>query len=116
MTLTWLEFMLIGLAVFRLTHLFVYDKITESLRLKVLYEEKVINDNGDIEWHYIPKGIGVKKFIGEIFNCHWCMSVWISGTILAGYLILPQVFIVIIYLFAIAAVAVILEEFVLRFL
>lgn len=117
MTFTWFEFFLIALAVFRLTHLFVYDKITESLRHKVLYEEKVINDNGEIEWHYAPKNSeGVKKFIGEIFNCHWCMSVWISGVILVGYLLFPQVFIVIVYLFAIAAVAVIIEEFVLRFL
>jgi len=115
MSFTWFEFILIGLAVFRLTHLFLYDKITESLRLVFLYEEKVINGEEDIEWHYVTKGFGVKKFIGELFICHWCMSVWLSGMVIAGYLIFPQVFIVIIYIFSIAALAVILEEFVLRF-
>ncbi|WP_416151228.1 DUF1360 domain-containing protein [Salipaludibacillus sp. HK11] len=116
MIFTWFEFILIGLAVFRLTHLFLYDKITEPLRFLFLKEEKIINEEGSDEWIYVAKGRGLQKFIGEIFNCHWCLSVWISGFILVGFLVLPQVTIYVIYLFAIAAVAVVLEEIVLKFL
>ncbi|WP_280769239.1 DUF1360 domain-containing protein [Salipaludibacillus daqingensis] len=116
MSYTWFEFILIGLSVFRLTHLFLYDKITESLRTRLLMEQNIVDEDGNEDWNYIPKGEGIKKFIGELFVCHWCMSVWISAGMLGGYLLFPQIFIIIIYLFAIAAFAVIIEEIVLRYL
>lgn len=105
-----------GLAIFRITHLFVYDTVTTPIRRMFINEEQAVDEAGNFIWEYTPKGIGIRKFIGEILNCHWCTSVWVAAFMLIGYLLLPQIFVLIMWLFSLAAIAVIIEEIVLKHL
>lgn len=113
--MTWLQIILMALAVFRLTHLMIYDTITEKIRLLFLEEKNATNGAGEASWYYEPKGRGIQRFIGGLLNCHWCLSVWISIFMITGYMVWPIVFTIMIYIFAVAAIAVIIEEFVLKF-
>ncbi|ELK45182.1 DUF1360 domain-containing protein [Halobacillus sp. ACCC02827] len=78
------EFLLIGLASFRLTRLLVADYIFEWLR-KPFMETKIVKNEEGIEEEWIePKG-----FIGEGLSCQWCVGVWSSLLMLLFYMIVP---------------------------
>ncbi|WP_143522404.1 DUF1360 domain-containing protein, partial [Pseudomonas sp. 2822-17] len=53
---------------------------------------------------------------GELFTCHWCMGVWCSVFLSAGYVFAPHVFTVIIFILAAAGVASIIESVIVKFL
>ncbi len=55
----WLELVLLILASFRLTHLVVFDSITEGLR-------DVLKD---------------RPFMGALVSCYWCAGIWVSAGI-----------------------------------
>lgn len=55
MKLTVLELIIMGLAVFRLTHLIVFDKITEFIRSPFFNEITEADENGLEEVYLVPK-------------------------------------------------------------
>ena len=112
MNIDLLTFIILGLACFRLTRLIVFDKITESLRQPFFDEIEEENEVGTIEVYYLPKATPIKKFIGELLSCYWCTGVWVSSTLVVGYLLIPVVFVPIILIFAVAGLAAILESIV----
>ena len=78
-----LEIILLGLACFRLSSLFVNEdgpfKMFRKLREKfgiTHYENGIICEIPD-------------KFLCNLFSCVWCLSVWISGALVVGYIFLP---------------------------
>ncbi|MGV3489654.1 MAG: DUF1360 domain-containing protein [Tuberibacillus sp.] len=110
--MAWFDFVLMALAAFRLTRLFVYDRITEFIR-KPFHEirEETESDGAVIEVLYI-KGTGVRKFIGELLSCHWCTGVWCALLLYIGHTFWAAVFQPIVYILALAAVASLIEEFI----
>lgn len=58
-----LNLLLLSLASFRLTRLFVYDKITEFLRVPFFDELTDENEDGEMEVYYLPKKTGVRRFL-----------------------------------------------------
>jgi hypothetical protein len=105
-----LNFIILGLACFRLTRLIVFDKITEFIRHPFFDEIEEEREDGSMEVYYLPKRTPIKKFIGELLSCYWCTGVWTSALVIAGYLFLPTIFGPIILVFAIAGLAAILES------
>jgi hypothetical protein len=112
MNINILDFIILALASFRLTRLIVFDKITEFLRDPFFDEVEEENDDGTLEVYYLPKGTPIKKFIGELLSCYWCTGVWVSASVVVGYLQLPVVFVPIILVLAVAGLAAILESIV----
>lgn len=110
------HFVLFSLAVFRLTHLVVYDTITEGFRLKFLKYEEETDEFGTIERAIVVYERGFFKWLGELLSCHWCMGVWSSILLLVGYLSFPYIFSVLIFILAAAGVAGIIESIVIRYL
>ncbi|WP_245579652.1 DUF1360 domain-containing protein [Alteribacter aurantiacus] len=110
MEMSFLTFLLLSLASFRLTHLFVYDKITLPLRLLFL---DVIEEGG--EEYYVPKDGIIKRFIGEVITCHWCTSVWAAMILTGGYVVLPSFFFILIVILAVAGVAALIEAITAKF-
>lgn len=110
MNIDLLNFIILGLASFRLTRLIVFDKITEFIRHPFFDEIEEEGEDGTMEVYYLPKRTPIKKFIGELLSCYWCTGVWISALVVAGYLLLPTIFVPIILVFAIAGLAAILES------
>lgn len=66
------DFVTLTLAIFRLTHLLVYDHITHFIR------------------HYFnqfPGGPG--KTLANLLDCEWCAGIWVAALILFLYLLAP---------------------------
>ncbi|MBA2174464.1 DUF1360 domain-containing protein [Halobacillus locisalis] len=84
MDITWLHFIILGLASFRLTRLIVDDLIMEWLRRPFVTVRSVENDKGEIEEWVEPNG-----WIGEGITCQWCVGVWASAIIFFIYIMVP---------------------------
>lgn len=111
-----LDFILLIFATFRLTRLFVYDKITGFIRRPFHHEYDVTLEDGTIETFLEVKGNGVRKFIGELLSCYWCTGVWCAFIIYCGYLIIPIYSTPVIIILAIAGCASIVEAVLLKML
>lgn len=109
MQLTFIELFALGLAIFRLTHLIVFDKITEFLRAPFFDEFVEVEENGEEAIYLSPKKGGLKGFIGELLSCYWCTGIWVSGFLYGGYCFFSLYFIPLITLLAVAGIAAILE-------
>ncbi|MDG5789120.1 DUF1360 domain-containing protein [Evansella sp. AB-P1] len=110
------HFILFALAVFRITHLIIYDKITEFIRRVFIEFEEEVDEDGSLETFLIIADKGWKKWMGELFSCHWCMGIWVSFFLWGGHSLLPNVFSIVIFVFAAAGIASILDSIVLKWL
>lgn len=109
------HFLLLALASFRLTRLFVFDKITEFIRGPFFIEWTELNEDGVEEVYMKPKEKGIKGWIGELLSCYWCTGIWSAIGLYVGYLVAPFLFKHIIILLAIAGVAAIIETIIQTF-
>jgi Protein of unknown function (DUF1360) len=116
MEITLLNLLILSLACFRLTRLFVFDKITEFIREPFFKEIKEKNEYGEIEVYYVPKEKGLKKFIGELLSCYWCTGIWASAGIVGLALLFPNWSFPFILILAVAGLASILESIVQHFI
>jgi hypothetical protein len=113
---SWLDFILLGFASFRLTRLIVFDKITDFLRRPFITETEEKDEAGEIITYIEVKGTGLRAWIGELLACYWCTGVWCSAFIyLMWFFYFEQIGPVIIIL-AIAGFAAIIELIVSRFI
>ncbi|QPC46096.1 DUF1360 domain-containing protein [Mangrovibacillus cuniculi] len=110
----WLDFVILAFASFRITHLFVYDKIMEWFRAPFFDEVKIIEDHGKEETYIIPKKNGIKGFIGELLHCYWCTGVWSAAICYGIYVYVPLIGIPLLTIFAVAGIAAIAETIVQR--
>lgn len=104
--LTWMSYIMLILASYRLTHLIVFDKITEFLRKPFMKKIEVQTEHG-------PKMKEVPRTLfGYLLNCYWCAGVW-SAIFLGGfYLISPKYAMFLIFILSIAGAQAIIETFV----
>ncbi len=109
-------FILIGLATFRLTRLIVFDRITEFIRKPFLEEFVEQNEQGQEETYIVPKGSGIRKWMGELLSCYWCTGIWVSFFWVLFYLFYPNVAVFLILIFALAGFAAIIETIISRLL
>jgi len=104
--ISWMTYIMLILASYRLTHLIVFDKITEFIRRPFVKKVKVETQDGT-ETKEVPTSM-----FGYLLKCYWCAGVW-SAILLAGaYLLFPRVAFVIILIFSIAGGQSIIETFV----
>ncbi|SEN15724.1 Protein of unknown function [Mesobacillus persicus] len=95
---------ILGLASFRLTRLIVFDKITEFIRAP-FFDEMVDGE----EVYLVVKPNGIRRWVGELLNCYWCTGIWVSAALFISYFYLPVLLTPVILIFAIAAIASIIE-------
>ncbi|MFD2443218.1 DUF1360 domain-containing protein [Bacillus sp. CGMCC 1.16607] len=87
----WFDFVILIFATFRLTRLIVYDKITEFLRRPFHQTQEETLPDGTIEEYIIIKGTGLRHWIGELLNCHWCTGIWSAIIIYLCYFFWPSI-------------------------
>lgn len=80
------HFIIVALATFRLTRLFVADHITEWLR--DLFMEKVfvkdeLSGNTYVRFNKPTKGF--RRICTDLLECPWCMGIWMALVSLALY-------------------------------
>lgn len=101
--------LILGLAVFRLTRLIVFDKIMEPFRRPFFTEIEEKDEQGKVEIYLIPKKTGIRSWIGELLSCYWCTGSWVSLCVTLLYLTHSVVGEVFIFIFAVAAVGSLFE-------
>jgi hypothetical protein len=80
-------FIILSLATFRITRLFIADYIFEWLRERI--------------WKRFPP----HKGLGYLFTCTWCFSIWTASVIAICYTIVPMATTIVALPFALSAVA-----------
>jgi len=78
------DYVLITLASWRLTRLFVYDAVTKFFR-EQFWDVKKVGKGYRLEK---PK-TGPRRTLADLLDCPWCFGVWASATVIFFYLITP---------------------------
>ncbi|MGZ9584465.1 DUF1360 domain-containing protein [Paenibacillus marinisediminis] len=110
---TWLYFIMLAFASFRLTHLLVYDDITDRLRHIFIERTEQYDDEQQLVVMHEARGTGLRRWIGLILMCHWCTGIWSSIFLTVLFLLVPGAIWLIVILAA-AGVAAIIESIALR--
>jgi hypothetical protein len=104
--ISWMSYIMLILASYRLTHLIVFDKITEFIRKPFMKKIEINTDQGK-QIKEVPKSL-----FGYLLNCYWCAGVW-SAVLLGGcYLLIPKWASIFIFILSIAGAQAIIETFV----
>jgi hypothetical protein len=82
--MTLLEFVILGLATYRLTRLITTDNIFETFRERI--------------WKKHPPH---SSKLGYLITCDWCTSIWVASVVVASAMIIP----VLVYVYAVFAVS-----------
>lgn len=103
-----IDLLILVLASFRITHLIVFDEIASFVRqpfISVSYEP---DRTGQLVRNVQYKGTGLRRWIGTLLSCHWCVGFWVAAGIVALYSFLPE-FHPFLLIFAIAGAAAVIE-------
>jgi Protein of unknown function (DUF1360) len=79
------DFIILILATFRLTRLFVYDHIMEWFRNFPM--DRTLYDDGSVE--YIKPVMGFRAALATLLQCPWCMAVWMGLPVTFLYFYTP---------------------------
>jgi len=101
--LTFTDYLLITLASWRLTRLFVYDSLTRFVREQFMIPVKVGRG-----WRLDAPTSGARRLCYELFACPWCFGVWATALVAFCYLI-SDYFVYPIIILAIAGVVAVLQ-------
>jgi Protein of unknown function (DUF1360) len=104
--ISWMTYIMLILASYRLTHLIVFDKITEFIRKPFVKKVKVETDGG-VETKEVPTSM-----FGYLLKCYWCAGVWSAALLGGAYLLFPRITFVVILILSIAGGQSIIETFV----
>ena len=83
---TVLQFIILGLAAYRLTRLVTTDVILNPIREKI--------------WKKYPPS---KHNLGYVITCDWCTSIWVSSLVVIMYTIASSLTLTVCCVFAISA-------------
>ncbi|MDQ6422900.1 DUF1360 domain-containing protein [Paenibacillus sp. LHD-117] len=107
--ISWLHFVILVLAAFRLTRLIVFDQITSFIRkpfMSITVEHK--EDGSMVERIELPAS-GIRSWIGYLLSCYWCSGIWVSLLVVALYWLVPQSYPLLVAL-AVAGAAALIES------
>lgn len=99
------DFWMILLATFRLTRLFVYDKITYFLRDMFQHTEEEYTQEGITYTKKVERTSGPLRVAYELLVCPWCFSVWAGLLVCYAYFLRTELFWLPIFILAISGVA-----------
>lgn len=95
------DLILLGLASARLMDIIVTDEIMMWLREPFVQKEEV-----EIAGRKVTvssgRGEGLRRSIGEMLSCPWCVGVWVSAGLAYLYFLVPRAIWLFILVFAIA--------------
>jgi len=83
--ITTFDLVLIILATFRLTRLFVYDKVSKFFRDWFLDEENLISQDGELLVARTRPEDGPCRTGLELLECPWCVGVWFATLVVFFY-------------------------------
>jgi Protein of unknown function (DUF1360) len=81
------DVLLAGIAGHKLSRLISKDKVTSFLRAPFTEFQ---GSGGPAEYEEAPRGTGLRRAIGELLVCPYCLGLWVVGAIQAGQLFAPR--------------------------
>jgi Protein of unknown function (DUF1360) len=78
------DYVLMSLATWRLTRLFVYDAITKFIR-EQFWDVVKVGKGFALEK---PK-FGPRRTLADLLSCPWCFGMWAAATVIFFYLLTP---------------------------
>lgn len=98
----WLGLVVVGLASYRLTRIVTTDTLTDRARERLyrwawvepdepdLYALRYREHNGDAPFpgegvQPMPRNGGARTYVAELFNCPWCLGVWVSAGVYCAW-------------------------------
>ena len=78
---------LLGIGTYQLSRTLTRDRVTTFLR-RPFAEEQGPAGRGEIRSE--PRGTGLRRAIGELMICPFCMTQWVAGAALAGLCVAPR--------------------------
>ena len=77
----------VSVATHKLARIITRDRVTSTLR-DPFTEHK--DDAGHGEVDEAPRGRGLRRAIGELLVCPYCIALWIAGAFTAALLVVPR--------------------------
>jgi hypothetical protein len=78
---------LLGIGTYQLSRTLTRDRVMAFLR-RPFAEERGPAGRGEVKSE--PRGTGLRRAVGELVICPFCMTQWIAGAALAGLCIAPR--------------------------
>ncbi len=82
------QLLLVGTASHKLSRLIAKDKVTSPLRAPFTELE---GSGGPAEFEERSRGTGVRKAVGELLICPFCLGLWVIAAFSVGLLFAPRV-------------------------
>lgn len=81
------DVLLLGLGTFKLSRLITKEKVLQPVR-DPFVEEAAPGEGSELNCE--PAGSGVRRAIGELLTCPFCMSVWVATALMGAFSIAPR--------------------------
>jgi hypothetical protein len=81
------DLLLAGIATHKLSRVITKDRVTAPLRAPFTEFQE---EGGPAEVEESPRGSGMRRAIGELIACPFCMGQWVATTLLAGLSVVPR--------------------------
>lgn len=94
------DFALMAVATHKIAQTITGERVTMALRAPFTRQK---DEGRGGERKEIPKEHGLRRAIGELVTCPYCMSPWVAAGLLAGYVVAPVPTRVVSTVFAISA-------------
>lgn len=81
------DIVLLGVATHKLSRLITKDRVTSFMRAPFTrYEEPA--GHGELEEH--PRGRGMRRAVGQLVTCPYCIGQWVAGGFAVGLVVAPR--------------------------
>jgi hypothetical protein len=81
------DLLLTGVATHKISRVIAKDRVTAPLRAPFTEFEE---EGGPGEVEESPRGSGMRRAIGELLVCPFCMAQWVAAALLAGLAVIPR--------------------------
>ena len=81
------DVVLIGMGTFKLSRLFAKEKVLQPVRAPFVED---VEPGAGSEVNCEPAGTGLRRAIGELITCPFCISVWIATVFVAAFAVVPR--------------------------
>ena len=105
-----LDLVLLGLATARLSDVISTDEIMQWLRepFVEMQHEQIAGREGDVR---TGRGTGMRRVVGELLSCPWCVGVWVAAALTYAYFLFPRIVWLFVLLLAIAEIGSLVQTF-----
>lgn len=81
------DMLVVSVATHKAARLIAKDRVTSPIRAPFTRFE---HDDGPGEVAERPRGRGLRRSIGELISCPYCLGVWIATAFIAGLTVVPR--------------------------